>query len=143
MTEIPAKSIEEVPEVMAFEQAKTMLEAFKAQNPTLMNQLQQLVEHYNQTREAADKAVRGLGVGCGDFDLYQHAEKADAEKLLNALGRDQFISVGGSITTRKTAKISAKSVHTAAARGLITQDLQEEVVTKEGRYHTPSEIVLP
>ena len=132
-----------LPEVLDYEQAKAILAQFKLMNAPFMEQLEALVEQYNQRREAAEKAVRARGVSCGDFDLYQAYEKPDGQALLNALGREAFIGIGGTIITSHDAKIEAKQVQVALARGIIDQPLYDEVTSIVVRYHLPREISTP
>lgn len=129
--------------VAEYEQAKAMLEQFKAQNAPLIEQLRQFLEHYNQTREKAEKAVRAAGVTCGDFDLYQQVNKVDGEKALSATGREKFIRVGGSVKTTVSAKIGIKQWDTALARGEIDAETYEECKKLENRYHVPESGALP
>lgn len=123
---------------MAYEQAKLMLEAFKQANPQFFERLYEFLEDYNQKREAAEKAVRAAGVKCGDFDLYQQLEKVDGEKVLNAVGREKFIAMGGSFKFISGAKLNIKQLQAALARGEIDQALYDECVKVENRYHVPS-----
>lgn len=143
MAQVLTRDPQDIPEVSAYEQAKQMYEAFKAQNPQLIENLRQFLEHLNQTREAAEKAVRAAGVSCGDFNLYQQVEKVDGEKVLNAKGRERFIAMGGSIKVSHDAKIGLKQLKTALARGDIDRELYDECVKIENRYHTPREGALP
>lgn len=140
---ISTKDPSEIPEVAAFEEAKNLLKSFKAQNQPVIDKLAEFVEHYNQTREAADKAVRAAGVRCGDFDLYQQVLKTDGEKVLNAVGRELFIQMGGNVKQKSEAKIGVKQLQTALARGIISQDLFDEVTKTENRYHSPPAGALP
>jgi hypothetical protein len=129
--------------VAEYEDAKAMLEAFKQQNGPLIEQLRQFLEHYNQTREAAEKAVRAAGISCGDFDLYQQVNKVDGEKALSSAGREKFIRIGGSVKTTVSAKIGIKQWDTALARGEIDTETYEECKKLENRYHTPESGALP
>ena len=143
MANISVKDITEIPEVVAFEEAKNLLESFKSVNAQLVEQFYQFVEHYNQTREAAEKAVRAEGVACGDFVLYQQVTKTEGEMVLNAVGRELFIDMGGIVKEKKDASIGVKQLQTAVARGLITQELFDEVTKVENRYHVPTAGALP
>jgi hypothetical protein len=120
-----------------------MYEQFKQLNPQFFEQLGQYLEHLNQTREAAEKAVRAAGVKCSDFDLYQQVERVDGDKVLNAVGREKFIAGGGSIKTKNEAKMGIRQLKTMLARGEIDQELYEEVVKVENRYHVPNAGALP
>lgn len=137
---ITTKTSDEIPEVRAFEEAKEELEQFKAVHENVFEVYAQYVEIYNTRRQAAEKAVRGQEVSCGDFDLYQQVRKTSGENVLNALGREMFIKIGGTVLNKSDAKISAAQLKTALGRGDITQELYDEVVTIEQRYHAPKEI---
>jgi HPt (histidine-containing phosphotransfer) domain-containing protein len=143
MAQISIKDPQEIPEVMAYLEAKQLYENFKQMNPQFIENLRQFLEHLNQTREAADKAVRAAGVSCSEFDLYQQVEKVDGDKVLSAKGREKFIAMGGSIKTKHEAKIGIKQLKTALARGEVDQELYEECVKTENRYHTPDAGALP
>lgn len=132
----------EIPEVEAFNLAKQDLETFKANNPKFFEILEMLATRYNDTLEAAEKAVRGLKVSAGDFNLYQWANKVDGNGVHDALGRNLFLEMGGSITTNTVYKIDAKAVELALSRKLINAEVAEGLVSREPRYKTPSKVVL-
>jgi hypothetical protein len=142
-TTIKQVAVEEVPEVAAYEGAKAMYESFKAAHLPVVEKLQEFLEYVNQTKEAAEKAVRAAGISCGDFDLYQQVDKVDGDTVLNAVGRDVFIGMGGTIKVKSEAKIGVKQLKTALAQKTITQDLYDEVIKVENRYHMPPTGALP
>lgn len=143
MAQITTKTPDEIPEVQAYEDAKAMYESFKAMNLPVVEKLREFLEHMNQTREAAEKAVRSAGVSCGEFDLYQQVDKVDGDNVLNAVGREKFIAIGGTVKQKNEAKIGVKQLKTALARGEITRELYDEVVKVENRYHVPGAGALP
>ena len=132
-----------VPEVVNFINAKAFLAQFIQTNSQLIEQLRQLTEQYNQTREAAEKAVRARGVACGEFDLYQQRFSVDGEKLLNAVGREAFIAMGGSIKKKSDASIGYKQAQMALARNQIDHALYDEIVKITDVYHVPQPLQVP
>lgn len=135
--------ITNVPEVAAFEQAKQQLQSFKAANSQFFDVLDRLVEEYNTRLEAAEKAVRAQQASCGDFDFYQKATKIDGKALHDAVGREVFISIGGTIKMEAAYKVDGKRLQLALAQQRVTKELVEEVTKEEPRYHTPKPAVLP
>lgn len=143
MKTIITKQPHEIPEVAEFEQVKTRLRAIKQANAQFFNEFEQLISEYNQKLEAAEKAVRAQQVRCGDFDLYQTVLKVDGEKLFTAIGREEFLSIGGTITMETSYKITAKRLEIAKAQQKVDTTLCDEVVTEEMRYHRPPPAGLP
>jgi hypothetical protein len=132
-----------VPEVAAFENAKSNLQAFKQANQAFFLVLDGLLEAYNTTREDAEKAVRGLGVSCSDFEFYQKTTTVNADALYAAVGHDAFLSAGGTITNKVVYKIDPKKLQLAAEKRLIPKDVVDEVIKVTPNYHVPPPMVLP
>jgi hypothetical protein len=89
----------EVSEVIEFLDAQDALQAFKEENAAVLEQLAALSERYNTALEQAEKVCRSREVGCGPIDLYQFSVKYNASALFNAVGRDQFLVLGGETKT--------------------------------------------
>lgn len=146
--QVTARDPQTIPEVVAFEQAKASLEAFRNDNQTVATPAQvlatydQLINSYNEAMQNADKAVRALEVSCGDWDLYSSYTKVDWEKLYAALGRDDFLSVAGG-KLGSSVKISGdqKTFDLAAAKGHIPTEVIEGCTTIEHKYHAPKKAV--
>lgn len=130
---------QDIPEVAQYEHMKEVLNNFKndPNNARVIGTYADIVESYNSAREAAEKAVRTARVKCGDFNLYQQVEKTDGEKVLNAVGREAFIRMGGSLKVKYEPKISVRQLKVALAKQEISQELYDEVVRVEDRYHVP------
>lgn len=137
------KPVEEIPEVQAFNIARDQLQAFKEANTQFFDVLDTLIQRYNDTLEAADKAVRSHGASCGDFDYYQKQTKVDAKTLYESVGRESFLKAGGVISTKAEYKIDAKKLSLAVAQNIIAKPLADEVTKEEPRYHAPKPAVLP
>lgn len=140
---IQDEPIQNVQEVLAYEQAKEQLQQFITQYQQVFDTYRQLADQYNTTLEAANKAVRGLGVSCGDFDLFQRNDKVDADKLHDSVTREQFIEMGGIVTTVRKVKVDKLRFMTKHAQGNVDQELYDAVVSTEDKYHTPDKLVGP
>ena len=138
-----ALDVTEIPEVLDFMNAKEELDAFKLRHEQVFEELTQLSETYNQTLQAADKKVRGLDISCGPFDRYQVAIKYDSEKLYNAIGRTEFMKIGGVVKTVAEYVIDKKSIEAAIARNQLPQEVVDVVRKVEPRYKKPDAVVLP
>lgn len=140
---INVKDPASINEVQAYCTAKARLQAFKDANPKFFEMLEMLVNEYNITREAAEKAVRTLNVSCGDFDYYQTQMKVDGGALHDALGRAHFLKVGGTIKMEAKYTMDKKKLDLAVAQGLIPSSVATAVSKEEPRYHVPDALVLP
>ncbi len=144
---VTARDPQTIKEVVAFEQAKTALEAFRSDNQTVMTPAQVLhhydllVNTYNETMQAADKAVRSLEVTCGDWDLYSRYTKVDWQKLYSALGREGFLDAGGKLGNSVTVSGDMKTFELAAAQGQIPPEVVEGCTIIESKYHAPKKLV--
>jgi hypothetical protein len=132
-----------VPEVIEFLNAQGALEDFKASYPELFATLQELTDKYNSTLEQADKVLRGQGVGCGPFHLKHFAVKYDAEALYNAVGRDQFLAVGGKIETQTVYDVDKGRLEAAVAQRRVPDEVIAEVRKETPTYNKPKALVLP
>jgi hypothetical protein len=132
-----------IPEVMAFEQAKEDLARYKQCYAQIVQGLEACIERYNSTLEAADKAVRSLKASSGDFEYYQKATKIDAKSLHDAVGRETFLTIGGTLKTETVYKVDPNRLQLAVAQQKVSAELVSEVTKEEARYHTPKPAVLP
>lgn len=139
--DVPATTI---PEVMAFEEARSNLEQFKNTHPGLIKELQALAADYNQKLEAADKAVRGKKVSCGPWEYYQDQTKYNAKALYDALGdRQLFLSVGGEIQTVTEYGLDRTRLEIAIASNQVKPEAVEACKTVSARYHSPDPLDVP
>lgn len=134
------KDIGAIPEVAAYEEAKQMLDAFRAVNEQVFSTYADLVDDLNQKREAADKVVRAQEASCGDWDLYQYQTKYDAKALFEALGRDGFLAVGGKLKKVTEYDVDKAKVKMAISSKQIPEEVAEAVVTVSPRYHAPKPV---
>lgn len=134
---------EEVPEVIEFLDAQKSIEEFMDDNKAVFAQFQELVEKYNTSLEAADKACRGQQVRCGPFDLYQFTTKYDPDALFNAVGRNKFLELGG--TTKQTTEydLDKDAFEASVAKGLVSKEVVAEVRKVSPSFHSPKPLRIP
>jgi hypothetical protein len=130
----------ELPEVQAYIEAVDMLNAFRDQHPKIFEAYGALVDDMNQKLQAADKAVRAKGVSCGPWEHYQNQEKFDPQALYEALGRDDFLKVGGVLQTVTTYGLDKNKLKAAAVNGDVPEEVMEQVRTITPKYHAPKGI---
>lgn len=133
----------EYPEVVAFLQAQAAIQEFKQEHPEVFEQFEGLVEQYNSTREAAEQVCRAAEVKCGPFDLYQYGTKYDGKQLFDAVGREKFLELGGTIGTKPIYEIDKTRFEAAVAAKKLSKDVVERVRKEEPRYHVPDKLVIP
>jgi len=133
----------EVPEVATYQDAWSRYQQFRDSNPELFKHLDALQEELNTKCQAAEEAVSGRGISCGDFALYQYATKYSAEELLQAVGPDKFMQVGGSMTTQTVYNLDKKRVDAAIASGAIPAEAVGRVKVRSARYKKPSKVNIP
>lgn len=138
--EIPTKSPTEVPEVQEFLGAAGRLEAFRQEHAQIFEQFDKLAEEYNQKLEVADQTVRGEGIACGPFDLYQYNTKYHPKVLYDLVGHEKFLKVGGSTHTETVYEVDKTKVEMAIEQGVIPSDAVDAVRTVTPVFHTPKKI---
>lgn len=134
--------VDQIPEVAAFQEVKARYDAFRASNPEFFNFLDALEEEFNQKLQAADKAVRSKNASCGDFHLYSYQTKYNPEELLQAMGREKFMQVGGTMTTQTVYGVDKARVDASITSGDIPAEVASKVRIKQPRYHKPDKLVV-
>lgn len=133
----------DVPEVQEYVAAREALENFMDSHSEVFEEYRDMVEHSNDALERADKVVRGKNVSCGPWDKYQTQTKYDAQELYEAMGRDEFLRVGGKVTTKTIYDVDKAKVTASIERGAIPPEVAGEVKKVSPRYKTPKPIGLP
>lgn len=133
----------EIPEVVEFLDAQDALQAFKDEHAHVFSQLGELTERYNSTLEQAEKICRSKDVGCGPIDLYQYAVKYNATALFNAVGRDQFLALGGEAKTVTEYSLDKGRFEAAVAQKKVPKEVVDQVRKEVANYHVPPKLVLP
>jgi hypothetical protein len=130
----------QIPAVATFIDAEARLAEFKEEHGEIFAMYDQLVEERNTALQAAEKIVRAHQVTCGPFVLYQWQTKIDPEKFYDAVGRDNFLKLGGSIDTVPKYSVDKNTFEAKMATGAIPQNVVDAVVVKSPRYKCPDPI---
>jgi len=142
-TQINRAEVEDIPEVLDFLNAHTLFEEFKAKNEKLMAELYSLADNYNTTLQAADKAVRGQGVNCGPWEQLTPTVKYDGEKLYSAVGREDFVRLGGIVRQVNEYVIDKGTIEAAIAGNRLPQQIVDLVRTVGRKYKSIPKVELP
>lgn len=130
----------EIPEVAAFMESMERIGRLKQAYPEVFEQLDMLKEDFNTKLQAAEKAVRARGVSCGPFTVMSTATTYDAEKLIEELGREDFLKYGGVEKTITKYEVDRARFEACAAQGSVAKDVFDEVKKVTTRYKKPDEI---
>ena len=145
---MPAPAIAQVPassiaQVRAFRRAQKDLAELEAKHPAVFKKLRELATVYNATLEAADHAVRAQRVSCDPFVLDHYAAKVKPSALCEAVGRAEFVRLGGSIGTTETFEIDRKIFDALVARGELGEETVAAAVTYIPHYGRLSPLSIP
>lgn len=134
--------VESIPEVADFEAVKQKYKAFRQANEPFFKYLDELQEQYNQKLEAANKAVRSRNASCSDFHLYNRIIKYNPEAMLTALGREDFLRLGGKETVQTVYSVDKTRAESAITASNIPKHVVDSFRSEEPRYHTPKKLVI-
>ena len=144
MSTSKAKEVDarDIPEVVAFIDADTKLKEFREQYADLFETYGQLVNDRNEKLENAEKVVRAHKVTCGPFILYQYQTKYNAQAFFDAVGREEFLKLGGSVKTVPEYDIDRKQFDAFAAQKKILPSIVTAVVETIPKYQCPKKITI-
>jgi hypothetical protein len=140
---IPTVDPEQVPAVVEFLDADDRYENWKKTYPGAWEELKEIVDMRNTALESADKTVRAQGVACGPFTVISQSTLVDANALYDAVQREEFLALGGSIQTVQQYDIDKKAFEACVAQGKVPKDIVEKVVTFRPSYNKPTKVELP
>ena len=132
----------DIPEVVDFIDADGKLKDFREQYADVFEQYNKLVEERNTKLENAEKVVRAHKVTCGPFVLYQYQTKFNAQAFFDAVGREDFLKLGGEIKTVPQYSVDKKQFEAFAAQKKIAQSVIDVVVEISPRYKCPDKMTL-
>lgn len=136
-------SIDAIPKVQAFIEAKNRIEEFRANNYSIFKHYEQLISDYNDLLEDAEKEVRAKGVTCGPFIAFGDNSKINVDKLYDELGEDLFLKAGGTIETKRVLSIDKLKFEALADSGSIPQEVVSTCWEQGFRYRAPEKVRLP
>lgn len=137
----PRLAIGEIPEVQAYLDIKQELDALRADHPDIFMPYNDLVDRHNTALEAAEAVVRTRGVSCGPFENFSVSHKYNAQKMLDELGEELYLSCGGKIGTVPSYTLDESTVEAAIASGKIPAATIENFRSISRSYKTPKKIV--
>lgn len=132
----------DLPEVQDYLEARAMLDAYIHHNQAVFEQYRELAENVNRARESADKIVRAKGVSCGPWEIYQTQTTYDASALYEAMGREEFMRMGGKVQMQAVYDVDRAKIEAAVARGDIPPELVPAIKKVSPRYKSPKDIGL-
>ena len=132
--------VQDVPEVAEYAAARAMLDALMGKHPQIFEEFHKQCEQVNIKRQAADKAVRAKGVTCGPWEISSTQTTFNATALYEALGRKEFLEVGGKLTTQTVYDLDKNKVKSAISSKKIPKNVADVVVTVSPKYTSPKEI---
>jgi hypothetical protein len=135
-------TVDEVPELMAYELAKRKLDNFKNKHAALIEELTSLAEAHNTALEAADKAMRANSYTCAPFNLQHFTTKYNADEAFVLLGRNGFLAAGGKVETKEVYEIDKDRFEAAISQGKIADEVVEKVRTETPTYKKPKPLAV-
>jgi len=135
-------TVDEVPELMAYELARRNLDNFKKKHAAVIEELASLAEAHNTTLEAADKVMRANNYTCAPFNLQHFTTKYNADEAFVLLGRDGFLAVGGKIDKKEVYDLDKDRFEAAASQGKIADAVVEKVRTETPTYKKPKPLAV-
>lgn len=136
-------AVDDMPEVKDFLAAKHRWEQLQEKHYDLFREIRAAAEDYNDTLEAADKAVKGTKSSCGPFQLMNVAETYDVPALFEILGEKEFLALGGALKTQIVPEISKEKIKQAHAVGKLPDECVDYVLKQTYRYRRVKKIELP
>ena len=134
--------VEQIAEVAQFMAAAERLESFKEKHARLFSELAEITADYNQKLEAADKASRQHKVSCGPFTMFQVQRSYDAKSLYDILGQEDFLAVGGTVSTQRVYDVDKPRLNAAVASGKLPKEVLDLVVKETPKYNVPTKISI-
>jgi hypothetical protein len=132
------------PEVEAFIEAADRYERVKAFYEEAVAALTTVQEEYNSALAAAEKIVREEGLSQGPFQVSSKREKVDGAELHRILGEDQFLAIGGTITTERVYRMDIATLKAKMAIKVVEEAVVKSVIATSYVYRNkPNPISLP
>lgn len=141
--EVESVSPSRIADVAAFVKQQIAVSDWKGRHPEAAAELEAIAAVYNPSLDAAEKAVRARKVSCGPFDLYQFRTSYDPAALLEAVGRQKFASLGGTLETKDVLGIDKERFLAAVAQERIPEAVASKVVKYSACYRAVPRIELP
>jgi hypothetical protein len=132
-----------IPEVQQHLTAREKLESLRAAYPGVFEEFEEIVNEYNATLEAADKAVRAKQVTCGPFQIINFRTTYNADVLYASVDREEFLRLGGAEQTIKQYSLDEKVFDSFVAQQKVPANVVAEVIKTAPSYKSHKKIILP
>ncbi len=141
----------EVPEVARLLAATEAIEAFKEEHGPLYDELKELYNEYNASRQAAEKILRAQEASSGPFRVMRVDVKVtDAERLFNEVGETDFKRFGGTVLQVPQKVIPAHAEYAVDAKvlkpyvlaGQIPKEITDLTIKRTPFYEKPEDLIL-
>jgi len=145
MTKLFIKTIapEELKKVNHFLEIQDRIEDFKEKHKAVFEQFEELVQEYNTALEDAEKEVRLRGVNCGPFVVCGEQTQVNVDKLYDELGENNFLTVGGTLETKRVLSVDKKRFAAMVDSNSIPKEVVETCFSRSLKYKVPHKAELP
>jgi hypothetical protein len=135
--------VETIPEVAKFIEAAAKWDRIKAAYEEAINAINTIAEEYNTSLEAAEKAVKANGVSCGPFTILSTAESYDANMLIELMGNEAYLKIGGEVSTIRKYEINKDKVNAALVTGALAPKIADAARKTVVRFNRLHKVELP
>lgn len=134
---------EEVPEVLALQEAIENLNNWKKTYQGAYDEFIELGIQYNTALEAADKVMRAREASSGPIEMLGYSASFNANALYDAVGREDFLKLGGSVQTIQQYDIDKKQFEGYVVQNKVPKAVVEKVVTYTPRFKVLKKVSVP
>lgn len=129
--------------LQAMVDAYQKLSNLRAANPRVFADLEALMPEFNSALEAAEKYVRTTGDDGGMLKITSTQLGYDPTKLLDIVGEDMFLELGGKKTEKTVYTIDRTLVDMAVATKKLAPDIAEMARTTKYVIQRPAPVQVP
>jgi len=96
-----------------------------------------LLDQEKIARKHAEDAVRASGRSYGDWQVHNTTTKVDAQALLDLVGANVFVALGGTIEQKPVIK--SKQIDMEKLKERLSEDMLSEIIKTTVQYKKPEE----
>jgi hypothetical protein len=135
MSNLPVTVPEDsIPEVKAYMDELNYLKDYCAAKADVVATLRTLIDRVNASAQQAEKVVRARGVFCGPWQKHNTKKVLNTELLIDRIGVERFVALGGVQETKPTYKIDRERVELAIAKKELTAAEAQDIIREEISY---------
>jgi vacuolar-type H+-ATPase subunit E/Vma4 len=128
---------DQIPEVMAYQEAKQMLDLFDEANRDLIEARRDLLDDVEQKAQKAIEVVRSQEVSCGDFKISSVTTAYNIEDLRKYLGDADFLRLGGTYATQTVFDFDRTKLESLIKSNQIPATIADAIRKVTLRYSQP------